>query len=277
MPAFHMERSLLVLPIQMFSRLCFRWYLIRISNCTCWLEQVVKDTSSIWMQLVMKFSTTKIKQTAPKMISWKLWLGSIVSRAVIHLVRSQEELNWSHWSYFSPIVTIVDFSNRAAFRWWRSRTIGKIHHSHVRKTTYTWHITQWLTWYMLYCQKSGKSSLELLPPWFNVFQQHCKWANYQTYIWRQCFNPMMKTDKPTDHWWRMGDGKIYTIDIQWMTCNPAPDEAHIIKQKIHIYTYAFLSLNHHIKFILVFYRLCRFSNSYLATTNVPVVKIVFVS
>ena len=33
---------------------------------------------SIWMQLVMIFSTTKMKQTAPKMISWKLWLGSIV-------------------------------------------------------------------------------------------------------------------------------------------------------------------------------------------------------
>ena len=62
-----------------------------------------------------------------------------------------------------------------------------------------------------------------------------------------------------------------------MTYNPAPDEVHIIKQKIHICTYAFLSLNHHIKFILVFYRLCRFSNSYLATANVPVVKIVFVS
>ena len=85
---------------------------------------------------------------------------------------------------------------------------------------------------------------------------------------------MIETDEPTDHGWCMDDGKL---DIQWIICNPVPDEVHIIKQKIHIYTYAFLSLNHHIKFILVFYRLCRFSNSYLATTNVPVVKIVFVS
>ena len=80
---------------------------------------------------------------------------------------------------------------------------------------------------------------------------------------------MMETDEPTDCGWCMDDGKL---DIQWITCNPAPDEVHIIKQKIHRYR-----LNHHIKFILVFYRLCRFSNSYLATANVPVVKIVFVS
>ena len=85
---------------------------------------------------------------------------------------------------------------------------------------------------------------------------------------------MMETDEPKDHGWCMDDGKM---DIQLMTCNPAPDEVHIIKQKIHIYTHAFLSLDHHIKFILVFYQLCWFSNSYLATANVPVVKIVFLS
>ena len=88
--------------------------------------------------------------------------------------------------------------------------------------------------YMLYCQESGKSSLELLPPCFNVFQQHCKKENYQTYIWRQCFNPLMEADEPTDHEWCMDDGKL---DIQWMTCNPAPDEVRIIKQMIHIYIY----------------------------------------
>ena len=119
--------------------------------------------------------------------------------------------------------------------------------------------------FMLHCQKSGKSSLELLPSCFNVFQQHI--------YWRQCFSPRMETDEPTDHGWCMGDGKL---DMQWMTSNPAPDEVHIIKQKIHIYTYAFLRLNNHIKFILVFYRLCRFSNSYFATAKVSVVKIVLV-
>ena len=128
--------------------------------------------------------------------------------------------------------------------------------------------------YMLYCHKSGKFSLELLPPCLNVFQQHCKRANYQTYIWWQRFNPMMEIDELTDHGWCMDNGQL---DIQLITCNPAPDEVHIIKQKIHIYTYVFLSLNHLIKFILVFYRLCWFSNSYFATANVPVVKIVFVS
>jgi len=87
--------------------------------------------------------------------------------------------------------------------------------------------------YILYCQKSGKSSLELLPPCFNVFQQHCKRANYQTYIWRQCFTQMMEIEEPTDdHGWCMDDDKL---DIQWMTCSPAPDEVRIIKQYIHIY------------------------------------------
>ena len=88
-------------------------------------------------------------------------------------------------------------------------------------------------------------------------------------MWRQCFIPMMETGEPADHRWCMDDGKL---DNQWMTCNPSLDAVHIIKQKICIYTYAFLSLNHHIKFILVFYHLCRFQNSYLATANVPVVK-----
>ena len=104
--------------------------------------------------------------------------------------------------------------------------------------------------YMVYCQKNGKSSSELLPPCFNVFQKHCKIANYQTYIWGHCFNPMMETDKPTDCGWCMNYGQL---DIQWMTCNLGPDELHTIKQKIHIYTYTFLSLNHHIGLILVFY------------------------
>ena len=104
--------------------------------------------------------------------------------------------------------------------------------------------------YMLYCQKNVKSFSELLPQCFNVFQKHCKRANYQTYIWGHCFNPMMETDKPTDHGWCMDNDKL---DIQWMTCNLGPDELHVIKQKIHIYIYTFLSLNHHIGFVLVFY------------------------
>ena len=49
---------------------------------------------------------------------------------------------------------------------------------------------------------------------------------------------MMQTDDPTDHGWRMDNIKLM---IQWVTFNPAPDEVHIIKQNIHIYTYAILS------------------------------------
>ena len=46
---------------------------------------------------------------------------------------------------------------------------------------------------------------------------------------------MVETDEPTDCGWCMDDAKL---DIQWMTCNPYPDEVHVIKQKIHnIYIY----------------------------------------
>jgi len=43
----------------------------------------------------------------------------------------------------------------------------------------------------------------------------------------------MEIEEPTDdHGWCMDDDKL---DIQWMTCSPAPDEVRIIKQYIHIY------------------------------------------
>ena len=61
---------------------------------------------------------------------------------------------------------------------------------------------------------------------WNYYHHVSMFSNYQMYIWRQYFNPMMETDEPTDHGWCMDDGKL---DIQWMTCNPGPDEVHIIK------------------------------------------------
>lgn len=75
--------------------------------------------------------------------------------------------------------------------------------------------------YSLYCQRGGKTSFAHLPPCLNVLTQHCIRANYQTFIWRQCFTPIIDLDVPNNHGWCMNEGKL---DIQWMTCNPAPEE-----------------------------------------------------
>ena len=75
--------------------------------------------------------------------------------------------------------------------------------------------------YSIYCQKGGKTSFDLLPPCHNVFTQHSMRASYQTYIWRQCFNPMIDADQAGNYGWCMNDD---TLDVQWMICNPAPDE-----------------------------------------------------
>ena len=75
--------------------------------------------------------------------------------------------------------------------------------------------------YSIYCQKGGKASFDLLPPCHNVLTQRSMRASYQTYIWRQCFNPMIDVDEPVNYGWCMNDD---TLDVQWMTCNPTPDE-----------------------------------------------------
>ena len=76
------------------------------------------------------------------------------------------------------------------------------------------------------CSTATKVGSLLWNYYHHVSMYYCKRANYQMYIWRQYFNPMMETDEPTDHRWCKDDGKL---DIQWMTCNPGPDEVHIIK------------------------------------------------
>ena len=65
--------------------------------------------------------------------------------------------------------------------------------------------------YNIYYQKGGKASFDLLPPCHNVLTQHSMRASYQTYIWRQCFNPMIDADKPVNYGWCMNDD---TLDVQ---------------------------------------------------------------
>ena len=74
--------------------------------------------------------------------------------------------------------------------------------------------------YSIYCQKGGKASFDL-QPCHNVLTQHSMRPSYQTYIWRQCFNAMIDAHEPVNYGWCMNDD---TLDVQWMTYNPAPDE-----------------------------------------------------
>ena len=86
-------------------------------------------------------------------------------------------------------------------------------HMYGKKPTFSISIND-----LRYCQKGGKASFDLLPPCHNVLIQHSMRASYQLYIW--CFNPMIDADVPVNYGWCMNDD---TLDVQWMTCNPAPD------------------------------------------------------
>ena len=46
-------------------------------------------------------------------------------------------------------------------------------------------------------------------------------ASYQTYIWRQRFNPMIDADEPVNHGSCMNDDRL---SVQWMISNPSLDE-----------------------------------------------------
>ena len=61
----------------------------------------------------------------------------------------------------------------------------------------------------------------MLPPCHNLLTQHSMRASSQTYIWRRCFNPIIDADEPVNCGWLMNDD---ILNVQWMTCNPAPDE-----------------------------------------------------
>ena len=75
--------------------------------------------------------------------------------------------------------------------------------------------------YIIYCQKGGKVSYDLLPPCRNVLYQHIRRCNHQTYVWRKCFEPCIDTDCINNRWYLDGEGNL---DILWMTSNPAPDD-----------------------------------------------------
>ena len=55
--------------------------------------------------------------------------------------------------------------------------------------------------YNLYYQRGGKTTFAYLPLCLNVMTQHCIRTNYQEFIWRQCFTPIMDIDSPTNHGW----------------------------------------------------------------------------
>ena len=78
--------------------------------------------------------------------------------------------------------------------------------------------------YNMYCQKAGKILCDNLPPCWNALKQHIKRVNYQTRIWRKCLQAMSEDESPAGNGWCMKSGKL---DIDWMTCTPAPEEVCI--------------------------------------------------
>ena len=77
--------------------------------------------------------------------------------------------------------------------------------------------------YHLYCKSGGKLGCEYLPPCRDVLILHTKRANYQAMIWRQSLTQYQQDMNPQQHGWIVDeDGDL---DIHWMKCRPAPDEA----------------------------------------------------
>ena len=71
--------------------------------------------------------------------------------------------------------------------------------------------------YHLYCQGGGKLACELLPPCSNVLRLYSERANYQARIWKHSLDPLYEPLNPVGH------GRCLD-DIDWMHCNPAPEE-----------------------------------------------------
>ena len=74
---------------------------------------------------------------------------------------------------------------------------------------------------VMYCSKNGKIESEMLSPCQNALKQHMLSSNYQSAVWRRALesNPIYPSIE--DHGWKMTTERI---EIQWMTCRPAPDQ-----------------------------------------------------
>ena len=75
--------------------------------------------------------------------------------------------------------------------------------------------------YKIYCSKRGKFECESLPPCRSSLYQHCLRADYQCKVWRSALLNDPVIPSPHGHRWLINDDGI---SINWMDCNPAPDE-----------------------------------------------------
>ena len=93
---------------------------------------------------------------------------------------------------------------------------------------YGWRGTQSLqdVRYKMYCQSGGKISCEKLPPCEDVLELHIYRANYQAFIWRQSLDAIQEEEDPSENGWLVNEDGSF--EIEWMRCNPAPDEVSSI-------------------------------------------------
>ena len=92
--------------------------------------------------------------------------------------------------------------------------------------------------YAMYCQSAGKISCNTLPPCWNSLKQHIKRSNYQVYVWRSCLQELTNIAEPIGNGWVMTDNKI---DIEWMTCSPAPDEVTKFHSSVFVNSFSSMS------------------------------------
>ena len=79
--------------------------------------------------------------------------------------------------------------------------------------------------YKTYCEKRGKCEANQLLPCKSSLRKHVQRANYQSRIWREALTSMVNIPDPVKHGWKGGDDG--SIEIDWMDCQPAPDEVFL--------------------------------------------------
>ena len=74
--------------------------------------------------------------------------------------------------------------------------------------------------YKLFFSRKGKVDSNQLPRCHHCLQKHIDRANYQSLIWKRCFDQWPPVSKANKNVWKL-DGD--TLAINWMTISPVPD------------------------------------------------------
>ena len=79
--------------------------------------------------------------------------------------------------------------------------------------------------YKLYCNNAGKIVCDQLPPCTDALELHFMRANYEVRIWRESLLQIQSDMGPLENGWSLDDDGGFSIN--WMKCNPVPDEVRL--------------------------------------------------